>query len=95
MIIATFYEASTCVTLCTSLVGVYENIRQKVFDPISQYKCRSCKSKRLKIVNDETTEDGIAKKLFLQCEECEEITEIVFEENDTSKSQYIKGIEQE
>lgn len=92
---ATFYETSTCVTLCTSLVGVYENIRQKVFDPISQYKCRSCKSKKLKIVNDETTEDGIIKKLFLQCEECEEITEVVFEENDTSKSKYIKGIEQE
>lgn len=91
---ATFYEASTCVTLCTSLVGVYENIRQKVFDPISQYKCRICMSKKLKIVNDETNEDGMVKKLFLQCEECEEITEIVFEENNTGKSQYIKGIEQ-
>ncbi len=78
---ATFYEASTCVTLCTSLVGVYENIRQKVFDPISQYKCRKCMSKKLKIVNDETNEDGMVKKLFLQCEECEEITEVVFEEN--------------
>ncbi|MDD4753429.1 MAG: hypothetical protein PHT78_09325 [Desulfitobacteriaceae bacterium] len=76
---ATFYEASTCVTLCTSLVGVYENIRQKVSDPISQYKCRICMSKKLKIVNDETNEDGMVIKLFLQCEECEEITEVVFE----------------
>lgn len=76
---ATFYEASTCVTLCTSLVGVYENIRQKVFDPISQYKCRICMSKKLKIVNDETNEDGMVKNLFLQCEECKEITEVVFE----------------
>jgi len=76
---ATFYEASTCVTLCTSLVGVYENVRQKVFDPISQYKCRVCKSKKLKIVNDETNEEGIVKKWFLQCEECDEITEVVFE----------------
>lgn len=92
---ATFYEASTCVTLCTSLVGVYENIRQKVFDPISQYKCRICKSKKLKIVNDETAEDGIVKKLFLQCEECDEITEVLFEENNTGKAQYVKGIEQE
>lgn len=91
---ATFYEASTCVTLCTSLVGVYENIRQKVFDPISQYKCRVCKSKKLKIVNDETNKDGIVKKWFLQCEECNEITEVVFEENNTGKAQYLKGIEQ-
>ena len=91
---ATFYDASTCVTLCTSLVGVYENIQQKVFDPISQYKCKVCKSKKLKIVNDETNENGIVKKWFLQCEECEEITEVVFEENNTGKAQYIKGIEQ-
>ena len=78
---ATFYEASTCVTLCTSLVGVYENIRQKVFDPISQYKCKVCKSKKLKIVDDEINEDGIVKKWFLQCEECGEFTEVLFEEN--------------
>jgi hypothetical protein len=83
---ATFYEASTCVTLCTSLVGVYENIRQKVFDPISQYKCRVCKSKKLKIVDDETNKDGIVKKWFLQCEECNEITEVVFEEKNTGKA---------
>lgn len=91
---ATFYEASTCVTLCTSLVGVYENIRQKVFDPISQYKCKGCKSKKLKIINDEINEDGIVKKWILQCEECDEITKIVFEEDNTGKIQYIKGIVQ-
>lgn len=75
---ATFYEASTCVSLCTSLVGAYENIRQKVFDPISQYKCKTCTSKKLEIVDDEAGEDGIVKKLFLQCEECSDITEINF-----------------
>lgn len=78
---STFYEASTCVTLCTSLVGIYENIRQKVFDPLSEYKCRVCKSKKLKIVNDELGEEGIIKKLFLQCEECAGITEVVFDED--------------
>lgn len=75
---ATFYEASTCVSLCTSLVGAYENIRQKVFDPISQYKCKTCTSKKLEIVDDEAGEDGIVKKLFLQCEECSDTTEIIF-----------------
>lgn len=89
----TFYEASTCVTLCTSLVGVYENIRQKVYDPISQYKCKVCKSKRLKPVDDEATDDGIVTKWFLQCEECGNITEVRFEENNSDEVRYIKGIE--
>lgn len=90
----TFYEASTCVTLCTSLVGVYENIRQKVFDPISQYKCKSCKSKKLESIDDVTTDDGIVIKWFLQCEECGEITEVNFEENNSGEVKYIKGVEQ-
>ncbi|MFC9539074.1 hypothetical protein ACFTQ7_04240 [Lysinibacillus sp. NPDC056959] len=72
------FLVSTCVSLCTSLVGAYENIRQKVFDPISQYKCKTCTSKKLEIVDDEAGEDGIVKKLFLQCEECSDITEIIF-----------------
>lgn len=78
---ATFYEASTCVTLCTSLVGVYENIRQKAFDPISQYKCKNCKSKKLMIIDDEINEEGMVEKMFLECEECGEITEIIFGES--------------
>lgn len=54
-----------------------------------QSKGKSTKRWRRKAaVNDETTEDGIVKKLFLKCEECEEITEVVFEKNDTSKSDY-------
>lgn len=60
----TFYEASTCVTLCTSLVCVYENIRQKVFDPISRYKCKECKNKNLRITNDEINVDGVVKSGF-------------------------------
>jgi len=75
----TFYEASTCVMLCTSLVGVYENVRQKISDPVSQYKCNVCKSKKLKIVDEDTDEDGVVKKLLLQCEECNEITEVKFD----------------
>lgn len=34
---ATFYEASGCVKMTTSLVGIYENIRQKIYDILSQY----------------------------------------------------------
>jgi uncharacterized protein with ParB-like and HNH nuclease domain len=30
-----------------------------------------------------------------QIEECDEITEVLFEENDTGKAQYIEGIEQQ
>lgn len=87
---ATFYEASTCVMLCTSLVGIYENIMQKVFDPVSQYRCSSCKSKNLTIDSDISDDNGIVQKLFLKCEECEAITEVVFELNDGNDS-YLKG----
>lgn len=75
---ATFYEASSCVMMCTSLIGVCENILQKIYDPVSQYKCSSCKSKRLVIDSDESNEDGIVQKLFLKCDECETITEVIF-----------------
>lgn len=91
----TFYEASTCVTLCISLVGAYENIHQKVYNPISQYKCKACRSKKLKIIGDEANDDGMVTKFILQCEECEEITEVVFEENNSGEFRYNKGIEQE
>lgn len=90
---ATFYEASTCVSLCTSLVGVYENIRQKVFDPISLYKCKNCTSKKLERINDETDEEGIIKKMFLKCDECGDITEIIIEEQNHGRVRYMKDIE--
>lgn len=88
---ATFYEVSTCVTLCTSLVTLYENIVQKVFDPLSQYECSACKSKMLSIVDDHSDENGIVEKLYLKCEECDSTTEVVFEKQTGNKSQYIKG----
>lgn len=88
---ATFYEASTCVMLCTSLVGVYENIMQKVFNPLSQYKCSVCKSKKLTIDGDESDANGIVQKLYLKCEECNAITEVIFEKSNVDKPQYIKG----
>ena len=62
---ATYYEASTCVTLCISLVGTYENILQKVFDPLAQYYCSVCKSKKLRIDGDNSDDDGIVEKIFL------------------------------
>ena len=88
---ATYYEVSTCVTLCISLVGVYENILQKVFDPLSQYHCSICQSKKLSIVGDDSDEDGIVQKLYLHCEECGGTTEVVFEKNDENDRSYITG----
>ena len=85
---ATYYEASTCVTLCISLVGVYENILQKVFDPLSQYHCSVCQSKKLSIDGDDSDEDGMVKKLYLHCEECGATTEVVFEGNDGDNPTY-------
>ena len=88
---ATYYEVSTCVTLCISLVGVYENILQKVFGPLSQYHCSICQSKKLSIVGDDSDEDGIVQKLYLHCEECGGTTEVVFEKNDENDPSYITG----
>lgn len=88
---ATFYEASTCVSLCISLVGVYENIRQKVFDPLSQYKCSTCGGKNLNIVDDEINEEGIVLKWFFECEDCSNITEIVFDSTSSDDPKYVKG----
>lgn len=88
---STYYEVSTCITLVTSLVSLYENIRQKVFDPLSQYMCNNCKSKKLMIINDEHDENGIVSKFYLKCDECSEITEIIFEKNETGTAKYIKG----
>lgn len=90
---ATFYEASTCVSLCTSLVGMYENIRQKIYNPLSQYKCKNCKSKKLNIIDDIADEDGIVNTLILQCEECEDITKIILENDKDGKVKYKKGFE--
>lgn len=68
---ATYYEASTCVSLCISLVCVYENVLQKIHDPISQQSCPVCKSKKLTVENIDTDENGRIKKVHLICEECE------------------------
>lgn len=73
---ATYYEASTCVALCISLVGVYENVLQKVQDPISQHNCPICKSKKLTIDNIETEKNGEIKAIYLMCEECENIMSV-------------------
>ena len=73
---ATYYEVSKCVSLIISLVSLYENIRQKSLDPISQFQCPNCKSKKIFVIDSQTDEKGIISKLFLQCEECGETTEI-------------------
>lgn len=68
---ATYYEASTCVSLCISLVGVYENVLQKVHDPIAQHSCPVCKSRKLTIENIDTDVNNRIKAIHLMCEECE------------------------
>lgn len=88
---ATFYEASSCVTMTTSLVGIYENIRQKIYDVLSQYICKSCKSKKLLIIDDESNDEGVVTKLYLQCKECGEITAVVFDIENRKPSDYIQG----
>lgn len=88
---ATFYEASSCVTMTTSLVGIYENIHQKVSDILSQYICKRCKSKQLIIVNDECNADGVVTKLYIRCKECGEVTEDVFDIENSDSSEYIQG----
>lgn len=75
----TYYEALTCVSLCLALVCTYENIIQKIHDPISQHSCSICKSKKLTIKDIVTEEDGLIKSISLQCEECENITELILQ----------------
>lgn len=88
---ATYYEASTCVTLCISLVGTYENILQKVFDPLAQYHCSVCKSKKVSIDGDVSDNEGMVEKLYLHCEECGAKTEVVFEKNSSNPLSYVTG----
>ena len=47
-------------------------------DPISQFQCPNCKSKKFNVTDSEHDENGIIPKLFLQCEECCEVTQIDF-----------------
>lgn len=73
---ATFYEASSCVAMCIALVSVFENINQKIHDPISKYSCSRCQSKKLQFVGDEHGEDGIVSKFKLMCQECESLFDV-------------------
>lgn len=73
---ATFYEVSSGVAMCIALISIFENINQKVRDPISKYSCNKCKSNKLQIVGTEHEEDGIVSKLKLECQECESFLEV-------------------
>ena len=59
-------------------VSMYENVRQKSLDPISQFQCPNCKSKKFNVTDSEHDENGVISKLFLQCEECVEVIQIDF-----------------
>ena len=78
-------------TMTTSLVGIYENIRQKIYDVLSQYICKSCKSKKLLIIDDESNDEGVVTKLYLPCKECGEITEVAFDIENSTPSECIQG----
>ena len=67
---ATFYEVSTCVILCTSLVGLYENILQKTRDPFSNYECPICKSRKFIVEQTDLADGDIVNQISLECEEC-------------------------
>lgn len=75
----TFYEVSSCVAMCIAVVSIYTNIEQKVYDPISKYICKSCKSKQLLIIDDEHDNEGIVSKFFLKCEICGEVTVVTLD----------------
>ena len=76
---ATYYEASTCVSLCISIVSVYENVLQKAHDPISQHSCPVCKSRKLTIEKIGTEENDRVKAVHLVCEECGNVSTITIE----------------
>ncbi|CDX01521.1 Hypothetical protein DPCES_1634 [Desulfitobacterium hafniense] len=76
---ATMYEASTCVTLCISLITVYENVRAKIFDPFSKLSCNTCKSKSLTVVGDKVNDENILTEITFECQECENIMTIQLE----------------
>lgn len=66
------------VTALKERLSMYENVRQKSLDPISQFQCPNCKSKKFNVTDSEHDENGVISKLFLQCEECGEVTQIDF-----------------
>lgn len=74
---SSFYEASTCVSLTISLVGTYENVRQKENDLLAKYQCNNCKSKKIYVSNVDVTEDDTIIGLSLKCTECGEITSVM------------------
>lgn len=82
---STFYDVSTCVSLTTSIVTMYENVRLKYLDLISKCKCRNCQSKKLRISNRELSDDEKEFRLELTCEECGDVQMIICKEKDSAE----------
>lgn len=74
---STFYDVSTCVSLTTSIVTMYENVRLKYLDFISKCKCKNCQSKKLGVTNRELSDDEKELRLELTCEECGDVQIVI------------------
>ena len=49
------------------------------------------RKRKLSIDGDDSDDDGMVEKLYLHCEECGAITEVVFEKNSSDSPSYITG----
>lgn len=67
---STFYDVSSCVSLCISLVTTYENTKQKAFDLLAASKCSNCLSKKIKINGFDYTSEKIVQSMHIECEVC-------------------------
>ena len=58
-------DASIALNLCTTVVSAFENLLDKINDPLAGLKCKKCGSKNLFIAeNDENS------ALMIVCEKC-------------------------
>ncbi len=64
------YEAAICVTLCTAVVSVFENLHVKNLDPTSTMMCSTCGSRQLIIIEADENSANTERKIIIECEKC-------------------------